>query len=139
MKKRTIPLLWILLTAGGPVFLQAEDGAIAETLTRSTVSWDGAALPSYPEGTPEISILRIQIPPGVELPMHQHPVINAGVLLKGRLTVVSKEGKILHLEAGDPIVEVVETWHYGRNEGDTPAEIIVFYAGEAGSTITVKE
>jgi hypothetical protein len=45
----------------------------------------------------------------------------------------------LHLKAGDPIVEVVDTWHYGKNEGKTPAEIIVFYAGTPDTPITVKE
>jgi len=39
----------------------------------------------------------------------------------------------------DPIVEVVNTWHYGRNEGDKPAEIIVFYAGEKGDPVTIKK
>jgi hypothetical protein len=34
---------------------------------------------------------------------------------------------------------VVNTWHYGINEGDLPAEIIVFYAGVVDSPITVKE
>jgi hypothetical protein len=45
----------------------------------------------------------------------------------------------LHLKAGDPIVEVVDTWHYGKNEGNTPAEIIVFYAGTPDEPITIKE
>ena len=71
--------------------------------------------------------------------LHQHPVINAGVLLQGQLTVVKKDEKILHLKAGDAIVEVVDTWHYGKNEGDEPAVIIVFYAGTVGSEITVKK
>ena len=67
------------------------------------------------------------------------PVINAGVLLSGQLTVVSKDGKELHLKAGDPIVEVVKTLHYGFNPGDMPAEIVVFYAGTAGAPITIVE
>jgi len=77
-------------------------------------------------------ILKISIPPHVQLPLHQHPVINADVLLQGELTVETKEGETFHLKAGDPIVEVVNNWHYGINEGDEPAEIIVFYAGIQG-------
>jgi hypothetical protein len=38
-----------------------------------------------------------------------------------------------------PLIEVVGTWHYGRNDGDVPAEIIVVYAGTADSEITVKK
>ena len=64
--------------------------------------------------------------------MHTHPVINAGVLVSGELTVITDSGQTLHLKPGDPIVEVVDTWHYGKNEGTDPADIIVFYAGEKG-------
>ena len=110
-----------------------------DVLAKSTSSWNGATLPSYPTGQPEVTILKISIPPHVQLPLHQHPVINAGVLLQGELTVVTKEGKTLHLKAGDPIVEVVNTWHYGINEGNEPAEIIVFYAGIQGQPISTKE
>jgi len=45
----------------------------------------------------------------------------------------------LHLKAGDAIAEVVNTWHYGKNEGDMPAEIIVFYAGTEGLPITIQQ
>ncbi len=108
-------------------------------LVKTTKSWNGAGLPNYPQGQPEITILRIIIPVGTKLPMHEHPVINAGVLLSGELTVKTVNGKILYLKAGDPIVEVVDTWHYGINEGKQPAEIIVFYAGTIGEKITIKK
>ncbi len=110
-----------------------------EVLAKSSSSWDGATLPNYSEGRPEITILKVVIPPKQQLPLHNHPVINAGVLLKGELTVVTEDNKTLHLKAGDALVEVVSKWHYGKNEGDEPAEIIVFYAGIAGKPITIKE
>lgn len=111
----------------------------SEVLARSTQSWDGSALPNYPRAAPEISILRIRIPAGMELPLHKHPVINAGVLLSGRLTVVSEDGKTLQLQAGDAIIELVDKWHYGRNDGDTTAEIVVFYAGIGGLPVTERK
>jgi quercetin dioxygenase-like cupin family protein len=101
-------------------------------LVQSTNSWDGAVLPAYPQEQPQVTILRITIPPGMRLPAHTHPTINAGVLLTGELTVVTAGGARLHLKAGDPIVEVVNTEHYGINEGTVPAEIIVVYAGAVG-------
>ncbi len=109
-----------------------------ETLAKTSSSWDGKVLPNYPQGKPEITILRIRIPAGTKLPMHEHPVINAGVLLSGELTVVTKDKKMLHLKAGDSIVEVVNKAHYGKNEGTKTAEIIVFYAGEVDKPITIK-
>lgn len=107
------------------------------TLVKTTQSWNDVELPNYPEGQPEVTILKIIIPPKTKLSTHKHPVINAGVLLKGRLTVISESQDTLYLKAGDPIVELVNTWHYGHNEDDEPAEIIVFYAGEADLPITV--
>ena len=54
------------------------------------------------------------------------------------ITVVTEDNRILYLKAGDSIVEVVNTWHYGKNEGNKPAEIIVFYAGILDKPITIK-
>jgi len=109
-----------------------------ETLAKSSKSWDGEALPAYPQGKPEITILRIKIPAGAKLEIHNHPVINAGVLLAGELTVVTEDNKTLHLKAGDSIVELVNKKHYGKNEGTETAEIIVFYAGVVNKPITIK-
>jgi len=110
---------------------------VVERLVQATTSWDGALLPAYPEGQSQITILRITIPAGFQLDTHHHPVINAGVLIRGELTVVAADGKTLHLKAGDPIVELVDTLHYGVNRGAEPAEILVFYAGVADEPITV--
>jgi quercetin dioxygenase-like cupin family protein len=107
-------------------------------LAKSTKSWDGEKLPEYPQGQPEVTILRIKIPAGAELEIHNHPVINAGVLLAGELTVVTEDNKTLHLKAGDSIVELVNKKHYGKNEGADTAEIIVFYAGVENKPITIK-
>jgi quercetin dioxygenase-like cupin family protein len=131
-----IGLVFALTVSG---WAQGSDTAKVEVLTKTTSSWDGSDLPQYPKGQPEITILRITVPPKVQLPLHQHPVINAGVLLKGQLTVVTEDKKILHLRAGDSIVELVNKPHFGKNEGDVPAEIIVFYAGTKDTPITIKK
>ena len=110
-----------------------------EEIIKSSKSWDGKLLVPYSQGQPEITILRISIPVGAQLETHSHPVINAGVLMSGQLTVRTTDGKVLHLKAGDPIVEVVNTLHYGINEGTVPAEIVVFYAGIVGQPVTVSQ
>jgi quercetin dioxygenase-like cupin family protein len=114
-----------------------ETALVAKELVKAARSWDGQPLPAYPQGPPEVTIRRISIPAGARLDTHSHPVINAGVLISGQLTVVSADGKTLHLEAGDPIVELVNTQHYGINQGKVPAEIIVFYAGVVGAPIAI--
>jgi quercetin dioxygenase-like cupin family protein len=113
--------------------------AHVDLLAKRSLSWDGSPLPYYSKGTPEITILRIKIPQGVQLSLHKHPVINAGVLLSGELTVITEDNRALYLKAGDPIVEVVDKWHYGKNEGNETAEIIVFYAGVQDTPITFEK
>ena len=110
-----------------------------DVLAKASLSWDGNHLPDYPKGSPELTILRIKIPPGAQLPLHKHTVINAGVLLSGELTVITEDNRTLHLKAGESIVEVVDKWHYGKNEGNKTAEILVFYAGVSDTPITVKK
>lgn len=108
-------------------------------LAESTQSWNGEKLPVYPQGQPKITILKYIIPPHTTLALHKHLVINAGVLLKGTLTVVDDKNNLLELKAGDSIIELVNTYHYGENKGSEPAEIMVFYAGTEGTPITVKK
>ena len=111
-------------------------GAVSVVVVESSVCWDGDSLPLYPEGTPKVTLLRINIPPKSKLDIHKHPIINVGYMTKGELIVTSETGKKLHLKTGDGIVELVDKYHYGENPGDEMAEIIVFYAGNTESVLT---
>ena len=73
-----------------------------QELVKTNRSWDGELLRAYPPGQPQVTIRRITIPAGARLETHSHPVINAGVLINGQLTVVTVNGKTLRLKAGDP-------------------------------------
>lgn len=140
------PWLALLLLGGG--LLLASPGALADqepvgvkvqTLVRSGEAWNGTRLPAYPRGEPEVTVLHITIPPGMKLSMHVHPVINAGMLIRGQLLVISEAGPSLQLRAGDGLIEMVNQPHYGTNNGKEPAEIVVVYAGVKGKPITVLE
>ena len=135
---RVTPLaLGLLLSAN--VLAESAQTISTEVLAKSGASWDGSVLPRYPQGAPEITILRIAIPPGMRLALHRHPTINAAYMLKGTLTVTTEDNKSIVLKAGEAIVEVVDKWHYGQNEGPDPVEILVFYAGTPGVPIAVKK
>ncbi|MBU0970518.1 MAG: cupin domain-containing protein [Proteobacteria bacterium] len=131
--------LVLTFTATTALGSDTQEKVTVAVLAKSTHSWDGTPLIPYPQGQPEVTILRIRIPAGTTLPLHTHPVINAGVLISGELTVTTKTGKTLQMKAGDPIVEVVDTWHSGKNQGSGPADIIVFYAGTKDAPITLKQ
>ena len=112
------------------------DPVSSEVLVKSTRSWNGSVLPAYPQGQPEVRVLKITVQPGVALQWHRHPVINAGFVLQGQLTVETEAGDEITISTGDTLVEVVNQWHRGRNSGDIPLEIIVFYAGIEGVPVT---
>lgn len=132
MKK--VLCLFILLSS----YAFAAGNVASVTLAKSSQSWDGSSLPAYPKEAPEISVLKITIPAHTKLPLHKHPIINAGYMAKGSLTVVTDENKTLHLKAGDALIEVVDKWHYGVNEGDEEVEIVVFYAGTKESVYSIQ-
>lgn len=134
-----IAVIALLLAGGYTAARDTSKDVSVEVLAKTTQSWDGTALPPYPSGNPQVTILRYTIAPFASLPWHEHPVINAGVMIKGRLKVVTEEGESLHLEPGDAIVEVMNKWHHGVNEGAEPAEIIVFYAGIVDTPLAVKK
>jgi len=98
-------------------------------LADTSASWDENPLPPYPDGQPHVTVLDIEIPAGACLAMHYHPMVNAGVVTQGTLTVVSADGHRRHFHKGEAIVELVDKPHYGVNEGDQPVRLIMFYAG----------
>ena len=107
------------------------------TLLETIESWNGKTLPKYDDGKPEVTILKVVIPAKTKLKVHRHPVINAAVVLKGELSVITELNDTLQVKAGDAFAEVVDTWHYGANNGNIPAELIVFYAGIDGNPNTI--
>ncbi|BBN83710.1 hypothetical protein PA25_36950 [Pseudoalteromonas sp. A25] len=118
---------------------QAQEASVSfEVIAKSTKSWDGSLLPAYPRGQPQITMLKVTIPAGATVKKHKHPMINAAVMLSGELTVRSQRGEVLKLQAGDPIVELVDKWHEGKNEGNIPVELIVFYAAIEGQPLSIK-
>lgn len=111
-----------------------------QQITKTEKSWNGAQLPDYPTTQPEITVLKISIPPKAKLPVHKHPLISVAYLVKGELTVsLENNSKSLTLKPGDVDTEVINTWHYGVNHGDVTAELIVFYAGTAGVPLSINK
>ncbi|MBD2653483.1 cupin domain-containing protein [Synechocystis sp. FACHB-383] len=108
------------------------------TILKTETSWDGQPL-TYPEGQAEITGMIIELAPGAETGWHSHPVPSFGVLMEGELEVTLLDGQKKLIKAGEAIAEVVNTVHNGRNVGDSPVKILVFYAGATDLPITVRE
>ncbi len=143
MEKRFLLLLILVFVAFSNT--SCDDGCKADNSSATTTvtlldgvttRWDGADLIDYPTGNASITLLKITVAPYSKLPLHYHPVINVGYMLEGSLTVTDDKGNTMTINAGDPIIETVNTIHYGENKGDSNAVILVFYAGEEGETYT---
>ena len=85
------------LAIGLLAFSIAAQAATSEDLIKTTQSWDGQTLPAYTLNQPEVTIKKITVAPGEKLPWHQHPVINAGILLSGELRVTTTD-QVLELK-----------------------------------------
>lgn len=127
-------MLWLPL---GALAMDIDKPKVS-SLVKTTTSWDGKQI-VYPVGQAEITGLLIEIAPGKQTNWHLHPYPSFAFILEGALEVTLKDGKVKHLQAGDPLVEVVNTPHNGRNTGTTPLKIMVFYAGIAGKKLTVED
>ena len=107
-------------------------------LKRTSQSWDGAPLPDYLKGKPELIVMRYIFPVGSKLPWHHHPVINYGILHQGELTIVGINGKKQVVHAGEAVVEMVGSVHCGMNTGDKPVVLDMFYLSQKGMPLAVQ-
>ena len=109
----------------------------ATELLRTDKSWDGKPLPEYPQGKPELVVVRYEVAPGAKLGWHHHPSINYGIIEQGEITVIGLDGKETTFRAGDPAVEMVGTIHRGENRGNDPTVINMFYISPPGIPLAV--
>ena len=107
-------------------------------LKRTSESWDGVALPDYLKGKPELVVMRYVFPVGSKLPWHHHPVINYGILQQGELTITGRDGQRKVVRAGEAIVEMVGTVHFGMNTGDKPVVLDMFYLSQDGMPLAIQ-
>lgn len=107
-------------------------------LLKTGTTWNGAAI-VYPAGRAEVTALWVEIAPGGETGWHRHAVPSFAMLLEGTLEITTREGQVKLLRPGEALAEVIATGHNGRNVGDKPVKLVVFYAGAEGAVLTVKE
>ena len=76
---------------------------------------------NYQEGKPELRLLKVKIPAGIETPIHTHPSPMLIHVTRGRLKHVRGE-EINFFKAGDTFVESNNGGaHYVKNIGKKPA------------------
>lgn len=112
-------------------------GIVSQKLVETSTAWDGSPLPSYPSSTPVISIFRYVFPPHTITNPHFHKIINCGVVISGTLTIVMEDGSAHDFKTGEALVETDGEIHHGENRGDVDAVVIMFYAGDGKTPLSI--
>ena len=110
-----------------------------EVLLKTTSTWDNAEYKKLKIKNPEATVLKIIIGVNEELPMHRHDLVNIAYVKKGTLTVITDDNKEITLHEGEVLPELIGKYHYGKNTGKEPIELIVFYLGQKGTPLSVNK
>ena len=110
-----------------------------KVLLKTTSTWDNAEYKKLKIKKPEVTVLKIIINVGEELTMHKHDLVNIAYVKKGTLTVITDDNKEITLHEGECLPELVGKYHYGKNTGKEPVELVVFYIGEKGTPLSVNK
>ncbi|WP_084080774.1 cupin domain-containing protein [Edaphobacter aggregans] len=103
-----------------------------EVLLVTTQSWNGKPYTHYPTGQPQLTTIKVTIPPHTALPWHTHPFPNSAYVLSGTITLHDRDsGKTLVMHQGQAFGESVDTAHRGES-GDETVVLLVTYAGTPG-------
>ncbi|HEY1707415.1 MAG TPA: cupin domain-containing protein [Rhizomicrobium sp.] len=103
--------------ADTPQVLSQRLGTLTTTITGQPIT-----VPSNPDVIATIATF----PPGARLPEHKHLYPHLVYVMEGTLTVTNTEtGKRFDVHAGDFVAEMVNTWHYGANNGTVPVKLYV--------------
>ena len=136
IKNKKFILLYLILVS----FLFITNAAYSaqkEILLKTTSTWDNVEYKKLKIKKPEVTVLKINIGVGEKLSMHKHDIVNIAYVKKGTLTVVTEDNKEITLHEGEVLPELIGKYHYGKNSGDVPVELVVFYIGEKGSPLSV--
>ena len=132
--KSIIILFVMILCVTNPSYSAQKD-----ILLKTTSTWDNAEYQKLKIKKPEVTVLKIVFNVGEELPMHKHDLVNIAYVKKGTLTVITDDNKEITLHEGEVLPELIGKYHYGKNTGNEPVELVVFYIGEKGTPLSVNK
>lgn len=130
----------IILALTAILFISSSVYAAEKTvLLKTTTTWDNAKYQKVKLKTPEVTVLKIDIGVGEALTMHKHDLINVAYVKKGTLTVYTDKDEQITVKEGECLPEIIGKYHYGKNTGDEPVELVVFYVGEKDTPLSVNK
>jgi quercetin dioxygenase-like cupin family protein len=152
MKQATaILILAVALTIGhvihavghGTATAQTESpptGPVGLTLTpvlQASTTFTGQPI-RFPQSDNQLVAVLAEVAPGGQVGRHLHPNPLFVYILEGTLTI-EMDGHGTHaFRAGEGLAEVVNTWHNGRNLGDTPVRFLIVFAAQEGTPTIIR-
>jgi quercetin dioxygenase-like cupin family protein len=92
----------------------------------------------FPQGDNQLVAVLAEVAPGGQVGRHMHPNPLFVYILEGSLTI-EMDGHGTHtFSAGEGLAEVVNTWHNGRNLGDTPVKFLIVFAAQNGRPTIIR-
>lgn len=116
-----------------------KSSSVKEVLLKTTSTWDKEEYKTLRINKPEVTVLKITIGVGERLQMHKHDLVNVAYLQRGTLTIVTDNDDQITIHEGEALPELIGKYHYGKNTGNIPVELIVFYIGEKGTPLSIDE
>ena len=137
--QRFIPFSFIFIgTLALPYPSLAEEKIEVITLIQTSKGLSGKNF-NYQEGKPELRLLKVKIPAGIETPIHTHPSPMLIYVTRGRLKHVRGE-EINLFKAGDTFVESNNGGaHYVKNVGKKPVILHVGVVSVVGMPTTINK
>lgn len=136
MKHPEILAVAVLGLIASPAAAQVKFAATPVLQSGTTAGGTSIAYPKTDSA--EVTALVLDIGPGGETGRHMHPYPTFVYVLEGAIDVDMDGGVAHSYKAGDSFLEVVNTWHNGKNNGTTPAKVLVVFAGVHGKPNLVR-
>ena len=135
--KKIIPFCFLFIgTLFLPQFSFAEEKIEVIPIIQTSKGLSGKKF-NYQEGKPELRLLKVKIPAGLETPIHTHPAPMLIHVTRGRLKHVRGK-EINFFKAGDAFVESNNgEAHYVKNIGKKPAILHVGVVSVVGMPTTI--
>jgi len=136
MMKAILSSVAVLAVCGGALAADSPKVDVHPVMrTNTTITGQPIVVPQKPD----VLVSLATFPPGARLPEHQHPNPHYVYVLEGVLTVVNTQtNKTFDVKAGDFVVEMQDTWHYGINNGTVPVRLLVIDQVPAGAPNNMK-
>jgi quercetin dioxygenase-like cupin family protein len=93
---------------------------------------------TYPDfANPEVTMLKITIPPGKSTGWHKHNIPVFAYVVKGVLTVELEDHQVKKFKEESTFAEMRDTYHNGTNKEDTDLVLIAIYMGGKGQKLSI--